>query len=65
MSRPGTRRDSRRPGGPRTAPRLPQAAPSQAAPSQAALAQAAPQHAFSRFFRPVISLLNTVANRLV
>ncbi|MER7397833.1 hemolysin family protein [Streptomyces sp. NPDC000151] len=26
---------------------------------------AGPQHAFSRFFRPVISLLNTVANRLV
>ncbi|WP_432092430.1 hemolysin family protein [Streptomyces sp. bgisy100] len=34
-------------------------------PLQVARFVAAPQHAFSRFFRPVIALLNTVANRLV
>lgn len=34
-------------------------------PLQVARFVAGPQRAFSRFFRPVISLLNTVANRLV
>ncbi|UNO38945.1 hemolysin family protein [Streptomyces sp. MST-110588] len=34
-------------------------------PLQVARFVAAPQNAFSRFFRPVITLLNTVANRLV
>ncbi|MGP4000629.1 hemolysin family protein [Streptomyces sp. 8N706] len=34
-------------------------------PLQVARFVAGPQHAFSRFFRPVIALLNTVANRLV
>ncbi|MEC4015504.1 hemolysin family protein [Streptomyces sp. H27-D2] len=34
-------------------------------PLQVARFVAGPQYAFSRFFRPVISLLNTVANRLV
>ncbi|QKV91551.1 HlyC/CorC family transporter [Streptomyces sp. NA02950] len=34
-------------------------------PLQVARFVAGPQHAFARFFRPVIALLNTVANRLV
>ncbi|MFE6779333.1 hemolysin family protein, partial [Streptomyces sp. NPDC057676] len=34
-------------------------------PLQVARFVAGPQHAFARFFRPLISLLNTVANRLV
>ncbi|MFJ2772628.1 hemolysin family protein [Streptomyces sp. NPDC087300] len=34
-------------------------------PLQVARFVAGPQHAFSRLFRPVIALLNTVANRLV
>ncbi|MEU8571553.1 hemolysin family protein, partial [Streptomyces pathocidini] len=34
-------------------------------PLQVARFVAGPQHAFSRFFRPVIALLNAVANRLV
>ncbi|KUJ69686.1 hypothetical protein ACZ90_09585 [Streptomyces albus subsp. albus] len=34
-------------------------------PMQVARFVAGPQHAFSRFFRPLIALLNTVANRLV
>ncbi|WP_394435601.1 hemolysin family protein [Streptomyces sp. SGAir0957] len=34
-------------------------------PLQVARFVAGPQHAFARLFRPVISLLNTVANRLV
>lgn len=34
-------------------------------PMQVARFVAGPQHAFSRLFRPVISLLNTVANRVV
>ncbi|WP_217189165.1 hemolysin family protein [Streptomyces buecherae] len=34
-------------------------------PLQVARFVAGPQHAFARFFRPLIALLNTVANRLV